>query len=76
MARFPKFSLYRLPMTIGAALALSLAAPAFAQDPPPAADEYIVVTGGSVREPANAQEAEDMSLPELPTAADISAAGK
>jgi hypothetical protein len=68
MARFPNWVSYRLPMSIGAALALSLAAPAFGQDSPPEADEYLVVTGGSVREPANAQSTEDLSLPELPTA--------
>jgi hypothetical protein len=76
MARSPNSALNRLPMRIGVALALSLTAPAFARDPPPEADEYIVVTGGSVREPANAQWTEDMSLPELPTATDDSAGGK
>jgi hypothetical protein len=70
MARFTNSGLNRLPVRIGAALALLLAAPAFGQDPPPEPDEYIVVTGGSVREPANAQLVEDMSLPELPTATD------
>jgi hypothetical protein len=87
---------YRLPMRIGAALALVLAAPVFGQDSPPAgssveqtvapcetqaapevrrrAPEDIVV--GSVRERSNAQWTEDMSLPELPTAPDDSAAGK
>jgi hypothetical protein len=92
--------LYRLPMRIGAALAISLAAPAFGQDCPTAessvemtvapgetgvvggapvgrlAGQQIVVTGGTVREPANAQWIEDLSLPELPTAPDDSAASK
>jgi hypothetical protein len=63
-------------MRIGAALALSLAVPAFGQDSPPEPDEYIVVTGGSVREPADAQWTEDLSLPELPTATDNSTAGR
>jgi hypothetical protein len=80
---------YRLPMRIGAALALTLSAPAFGQDAPPAdasmqqaaapceiqaereaAPDCIVVTGGTVREPANVQWTEDVNLPELPTAPD------
>jgi hypothetical protein len=87
--------LYRLPMRIGAALALTLAAPAFGQDAPPpgssmqqsaapceleaaskAEPEDIVVTGGIVRDPANAQWTEDLSLPELPAAPDDSHAGQ
>jgi hypothetical protein len=91
-ARGPICVLYRLPFRIGAALALSLTAPVFAQDPgrvdspaPCAAqaasavvqqEQEIVVTGGTVREPSNAQWTEDMSLPELPTAPDDSAADK
>jgi hypothetical protein len=86
---------YRLPMRIGAALALALAAPVFGQDSSPAGSSVeqtvapceiqdgrkatsqdIVVTGGTVREPANAQWVEDLSLPELPTAPDDSPAGK
>jgi hypothetical protein len=75
---------YRLPMRIGAALALALAAPVFGQDSPaaapcekaPAVEQQEIVVMGSVREPANAEWTEDMSLPELPTAPDDSPAGK
>ena len=80
--------IYRLPLKI--ALALSLAGPAFAQDSPPpppcevaggpAAEqpekEEIVVTGGTVRDPADAQWTEDLTLPELPTAPDDTTPGK
>jgi hypothetical protein len=85
--------LYRLPMRIGAALALTLAAPAFGQGTPTAesstqqaaapcetepapeaAAQDIVVIGGTVRDPSNAQWTEDIVLPELPTAPDDSAA--
>ena len=88
--------LYRLPMRIGAALALTLAAPAFAQDAKPAESsmqqsvppcetqaeperakgEDVIVTGGTVRDPANARWTEDLTLPELPTAPDESPSGK
>jgi len=81
-ARGPICVSYRLPMRIGAAaLALALAAPVFGQDSPPpceaqprAATQDIVITGGTVREPSDAQWSEDLSVPELPTAPDDSPA--
>ena len=64
---------YRLPVRIGAVLALALSAPVFGQDAP-APVETVVATQeivvGTVREPSSAQWVEDTSLPELPTAPD------